>query len=114
MTKKLILAGLLLLSSCGYSQQNSEAMGQVKKVIHRTPIICPNYYEVDLSLGVMRNGVGSVSTQDMWAYVEDPAVLKVLQEAGKTGEPLVKVEYDERRIALCTEEKIITKAEVVK
>jgi hypothetical protein len=113
MRKTVIAALLLSLSACGYSSLDSEMMGQVKKVDHSNPIICPAYYRVDISLGILRNGVGSMSTQDVWVTVDDKSHLDVLKAAAASGD-LVKVTYDERRVVLCTEEKIVTKVEIVK
>lgn len=47
---RIIYVGLLLWGLSGTAQ--------VKKVEHDTPLICPDQVNVDLSLGVMQNGVG--------------------------------------------------------
>jgi hypothetical protein len=102
-----MLFAVLMLSSCGYSSVKNEMIGQVKKVVSNTPIICPNYTSVDVSLGVMRNGVGSMSTQDVWLTVvreEDVTILKQAAESGK----LVKINYDELRFAFCIDDHVIS------
>ena len=112
MKKLLIVLSVLLLTACGYSSRENEAVGQIKKVMFNTPIVCPDFYDVDLSLGVMRNGTGSMSTQDMWIVVNksDLAVLKQANEDGS----VVKITYDTQRLAICTNGKIASKVEVVK
>lgn len=113
MTRKIsagILA-LLMLSSCGYSERDAELVGQVKKVSHVTNLICPDYYAVDVSLGVVRNGTGSMSTQDMWLQVTDESQLAMFRDAARKG-LLIKAKYNTRRLAVCTEEFMLTEAEI--
>lgn len=55
MKRVLMLLTVLCLSSCGYNSVNNEAIGQPKKIIRATPVFCPDYNAVDLSLGVMIN-----------------------------------------------------------
>jgi hypothetical protein len=113
--KRVVLAVLsvLLVAGCGNSATDSELIGQVKKVNHQTPLICPNYYAADISLGVMRNGVGSMSTEDMWLYVEDKSLVDKLHAAQDAGQP-VKVKYDTKRVQFCTEDHWLTSVEVLK
>ena len=113
-TKRTVaLAGMLLLASCGWSSWDNEAIGQVKKVQHATPIICMDYDHVDISLGVIRNGVGSMSTQDQWYYVESPADVALLKSASETG-ALVKFTYGVKRFRWCVDDEMITHVELVK
>lgn len=100
-------AALILLFGCGNSSTDGELTGQVKKVTHVTPLICPNYYAVDISLGVMRNGTGSMSTQDMWLTIRDDRDMSFLRNVAENGQ-LVKVHYDTKRMAICTEDHILT------
>jgi hypothetical protein len=111
MKKLLLIATALMLSACGYTQREGEMIGQAKKVSNVTPLICEDYFAFDLSLGVMRNGSGSMSTADIWFTVKgaDVAVLKKAVEAGS----IVKVKYDRRRVAICTEDYLLTSVEVV-
>jgi len=115
--KKLALGLMvLMLSGCGiwgYSSKNNEMIGQVKKVRHNTPIFCGDYISADISLGIMRGGVGSMSTQDVWVTVYSQDFEKLLKRANETGE-LVKIGYDERRVTFCIEEKIVNSVEFVK
>ena len=101
----------LALAGCGDSSTDGELVGQVKKVTHATPLICPDYYAVDVSMGVMRNGTGSMSTQDMWLTVRDVQAIGALQKMAADGS-LVKIKYDTRRFAICTEHYILTAAEI--
>lgn len=99
------------LASCGYSGRDMEMIGQVKRVMHNTPIICSDFDDADISLGVMRGGVGSMSTQDVWVVV-DKEQGKILKDAAASG-ALVKVTVDVKRFAFCTEDHFVTNVEVL-
>ena len=107
-----LLTAAFLLAGCGYSSSDNEMTGQVKKVVHRTPILCFDRYDTDISLGVMRNGVGSMSTQDLWLNVPDPESVKKLKLAADTGK-LVKVHYDTYRFTWCTPEETVRSVELL-
>jgi hypothetical protein len=108
------LALALLLGGClGYSQADGEAIGQAKKVTKATPIICPDYYMLDVSLGITRNGVGSMSTEDMWFTVANVADLQKMKDAVESG-AIVKVRYDTVRMPICVEDHIVTAFEIVR
>ena len=112
--KKLIfilIAGLLV--SCGYSSRDNELIGQVKKIRHNTPIFCSDYSETDISLGIIRNGVGSMSTQDKWLVVTEKEHLKILKQANDSG-AVVKILYDEKRVTFCTDNDFVIDVEIVK
>jgi hypothetical protein len=101
MRTKIISMGLLFLTGClGYSSKDNEVIGQIKKVTNKTPIVCPNYVAIDLSLGVIRNGNGSMSHEDQWFYAPD-YFLKQLKEFSEKG-AIVKITYDVARFTLCT------------
>lgn len=110
----LILLISIAGSGCfGYSAKNNELIGQVKKVISVTPLLCPDRSEVDVSLGVMRNGVGSMSHEDFLAVIEDPTVMRTLKKAAETGS-LIKVNYDTKRVVLCPHTNhVVTSAETI-
>ena len=95
-----IVVVLLFLTGCGYSSRDNELIGQPKKIIRLTPIICPEFSEIDISLGVLRNGVGSVSTQDIWLRIMNSADVVKLQQFIERG-VLIKVKYDSRRATVC-------------
>ena len=106
------LLAAVLLSGCGNSSVNGTLVGQVKKVSTATPMFCSGYREVDISLGVMRNGTGSMSTQDMWLTIGDHvdnATIAMLEGAAISG-AIVDVTYDTRRAAFCTNDYILTNA----
>jgi hypothetical protein len=86
---------------CGWSQKEVTGSGQVKKVAKMTPVFCPDYYVVDISLGVMRNGVGSMSTHDMELFIQDKDVesLRAIAEVGG----IVDFTYDQRRSPWCVD-----------
>jgi hypothetical protein len=111
--KKLIVLSLFL-TACGYTSKGNELVGQVKKVIDKTPVICSDYVEVDLSLGVMRNGVGSMSHEDVDLYVPNASDATLLKRAAESGQ-LVKISYDEKRwpAGLCVPTKWVTSATLV-
>ncbi len=104
MRKVLLIA---MLAACGNTAAGNELVGQVKKVVVHTPIICPNYVTADLSLGIMQNGVGSLSKEDVVLEVTDPNDIAVLRKAAETGH-LVKVTYNIRRVTICVPEHLVT------
>lgn len=103
----------LTVAACGYSSADNELTGQVKRVKKVTPIVCPDYVEADISLGVMRNGVGSMSTEDVWVLVESYADIQLLDTAAEQGS-LVKVRYDVKRVSMCVPDHRLTSVELVK
>ncbi len=112
--KAMTLVGCIcLLSACGYSSKGNEMIGQVKKVKQNTPLVCPDYTDVDISLGVLRGGIGSMSTQDVWAVITDKDQIAIFKQAAESGQ-LVKVQYDQKRIAICTDDIFVNKVELVK
>lgn len=100
----------LLLASCGYSAKENEMVGQVKKVVEQTPVICGDYTEADVSLGVLRNGNGSMSREDVILRVNNAEFKKLLKSAAETGRP-VKIAYDIKRVAWCGPDHILTSVE---
>lgn len=121
--KKLAMAVLCSLAVIGCSGGVSDGCGgwrslevtgsgQVKKVGKETPIFCPDYYEVDISMGVMRNGVGSMSTHDMRLYLMEKDV-EAMKEAAKTS-AIVDFSYDTRRFAWCVTSDRMTSFKIQK
>lgn len=109
-----ILALALPLGGCwGHSSSGNTIIGQVKKVKRMTPLVCGDRVDVDVSLGIMRNGVGSMSTQDMWLTVANPATLAVLNWAADHGTP-VQITYDTARANLCWNEEELTGVQYIK
>lgn len=105
---------LPLLTGClGYSSTDNVSMSQVKKAISNTPIMLPDYKDVDISLGVMQGGSGSISSEDKWFYVPNEEDFKLLQSAAQTGK-LVKITYDNARMRFYVESSTITHVELVK
>lgn len=102
MTKTMLCFIIAALTACGYSSTGNALEGQVKKLVHRTPIVCPDYMEADISLGVMRNGVGSLSKEDVLLAVDlaDAASITTLKSAAKSG-AIVTIGYDVPRISPC-------------
>lgn len=100
--KNLIAIALAFTAACGNSSANNEVVGQVKKVKMMTPIICPDYVEADVSLGVMRNGVGSMSHEDITLAVDpdDKETIAAFKQAAENG-AIVKVAYDVHRVSWC-------------
>lgn len=113
MQKLTTLTLVLFVSACGYSSVDNELIGQVKKVKKMTPIICPDYVEADISLGIIRNGTGSMSKEDVELNVESYADIELLKGAAESGQ-LVKVAYDIKRISICVPDHRLTKVELVK
>lgn len=113
-----VIFGIYLLY-CGLTTmyaRDGEMIGQAKKLTYVTPLwssICPSYYAFDVSLGVLQNGVGSMSTQDVVFTVQDINDLPEMKKAVERG-AIVKVRYDTRRLAVCTENHLSTGFEVQK
>ena len=91
---------------------DNQAVGQVQTVKNVTPILCPDYKEVDLSLGVMKNGVGSFSKKDMTFYVTNNESIATAQSAQASGR-LVRVTYNTPRIVICKAPYTATKIETL-
>lgn len=104
---------LVCFQGCGYASKENELIGQVKKIKHQTPLICPDRVDVDVSLGIMKNGVGSMSTQDIWLTAEDKSTIEILTAANANGQP-IKITYDVKRFAICNNTEIVTKVELIK
>lgn len=96
----------------GTSSTDNDVIGQVKKVEHITPRFFNNYQRVELSLGVMRNGVGSMSTQDIWLYVPNQKDIDILTQAAQSG-ALIKIKYDHYRFRWYVEEDEVTNVTAV-
>lgn len=96
----------LVLSACGYSAKDNELVAQVKKVVKNTPILCGDYDEVDVSLGIVRGGTGSLSKEDVVFY-SLPEHIKMLKQAAEGGQ-IVKLTYDIRRVTWCVPDHWIT------
>lgn len=108
----LAIAALTLTGCLGFSSKDNEVIGQVKRVKHLTPIVCMDWDMADISLGVMRNGVGSMSTQDISLWVPNKADFDLLAQASKTGQ-LVKITYDNARFRWCVDTEMVTKVTLV-
>lgn len=104
----LTTAIILTFTGCsGYDSQGNVVPGQVKKVEHLTPVFCGDYDIVDLSLGVMRNGNGSMSHEDLILYVPDPEMVTTFKEVSlRSG--LVQVTYNTKRASLCHPRETVT------
>lgn len=114
MKKTLAVLAVILLTACGHVSMDSEMVGQAKKVSPQTPLVCPNYTAFDMSLGVVRNGTGSMSTQDAWFVVRDTQDLDKIKQAVETGS-LVKVRYNTLRgfSSFCVEDYEMTSFEII-
>lgn len=102
----------LTLTSCGYTSVNNVAVVQIKSLHNETPLLCFNYNWLDASLGVMRNGTGSVSTEDIRFQIMNENQREILQEAADAGK-LARVTFRDRRFVFCTYSREITNVEIV-
>lgn len=110
---KFLVLSLLVLAGCGYSSKDNELTGQVKRVGKLTPMLCDPWTTVDVSLGLMRNGTGSVSKEDLFLTVTSADDEKALKAAAELGTP-VKITYNVKRFTWCTEDHFVTKVELLK
>lgn len=110
--RKLIIVPLcFIMASCGYKSRDNEIIGQVTKIEKHTPLfLCVDFNTVTISLGVTRNGIGSVSHEDLILYVPTEELSKKLKSASEQGK-LVKIKYDSARNKLCTPREILTSVE---
>ncbi len=106
------LLAVCLTGCLGYTSKGNDLIGQAKKASNETPVICSNFNAADLSLGVMRNGIGSMSTEDQWFYVPNRADFEILQKASESG-AIVKVTYNVIRATFCIPDHEITHVELV-
>ena len=110
---KMFIAAALAASlvGCGYSARDTEVVGQVKRVMHNTPLICDDYQDIDLSLGVIRNGTGSASKEDVWIIVSK-ADADTAKKAAESGQ-LVKVTYDTKRATWCAYDRVASSIKLI-
>lgn len=107
MRKIISVAAIALLAlGCGRSSVDSEIVGQPKKIVKQTPIFCENYTDVDISLGFVKDGVGSMSNQDIWLTVPNQSDIDTLNKAVDENK-LVKVIYDEYRTNFCWNSHVV-------
>ena len=97
----------------GYSHKNGELIGQVKRVETKTNLVCANYDMTSVSLGVLRGGVGSLSTVDIDLWIPDTNHRDHLRKVVATAQ-LVKIKYDEYRVAFCKPDLVVRGVEEVK
>lgn len=99
------------MSGCGYSSLNSNLTGQVKALMQRTPLLCGDRTDVDISLGVMRNGVGSMSTEDIVLTVPNREDVTLLKKASASGQ-LVNITYSVYRFTWCWNLHVVERVEL--
>lgn len=103
-----------LLASCGYTSVDNTVVGQIKNIRKNTPILCPDYTTVDISLGVIKNGTGSMSKEDMTFYVPNTTELNTLNSA-LISTSLVKIRYDRERFGWCRDiTQVLKSVEIIK
>lgn len=107
---KLLFPFLIPVAACGYSSRDNELVGQVKKVVAQTPVLCGDYHEVDISLGVLRNGMGSTSKEDIVLYVANNSDVVLLKRAAEEGFP-IKATYSIKRTPWCVPDHWLTSVE---
>jgi hypothetical protein len=116
MRELIVIALAFLIMGCGYNSKNNELICQVKYVENVTPLICPDYIEASVSLGVMKNGVGSMSTSDKHLTVRTDEQYRILQAAVKSAK-LVKIVFDQKRAGgdfwVCTPAMIVKSVEIL-
>ena len=98
------MIAFVLLTSCGYSHRDNELVGQPKSIESTTPLLCPEQNILHMSLGVMRNGSGSMSTHDISINIPDSSMVAPLKRAVESGE-LINARTNEARFRWCNEEK---------
>lgn len=95
------------LSSCGYLEVGTKGLAQIKRIHKVTPLLCPDYTLIDVSLGVMQNGAGSMSKEDIEMVVtEDQA--KQLDTVLSQGKGIIEMTYSRKRVSFCKEDRVMT------
>lgn len=111
--KKRLMIGLLLCAvGCGYSHRDNDLVGQPKSVESTTPLLCPDQHILHMSLGVLRNGTGSMSTEDIRINIVDAHLVPALQLAISKGS-LITARTNEARFRWCNEEKELVSFQVM-
>ena len=100
------------MNGLGYSSQGNELIGQVKKLTSKTPLLCPRRVDAHVSLGVIREGVGSISNEDADLIVTSEHDIATLKRAAETGR-LVKIVYNVERIRFCGPDHLVTSASLL-
>ena len=114
MFKFLIGICLFCLMGClGYSSKNSESIIQPKSIQMQTPIICPEVPILHGSLGIIRNGRGSISNQDVDMVITNDQDKYKIQTAIDSGY-FLNVKYNTKRMVVCNSEHILVDVEIVK
>jgi hypothetical protein len=110
---KILILCFILLSfvSCGFTERGTKGVVQIKRIHHVTPLICSERIVLDASLGVMQNGVGSMSTQDIdiTVSIEQSKILERAVESGK----LVEIKYSTRRFDFCNRYRILEEVKIM-
>ena len=95
-----------------YAATDIVSVGQVKTVMNMTPMACNKFVDMSLSLGVMRNGAGSVSTEDVWMNLNTIEQIEIARRSQENGN-LVRVTYDYFRFAPCRNSRNVKKIEIL-
>lgn len=112
MKKIILFVFCSLLVACGNVSQNNELVGQPKRLHNVTPILCPNRVDLDISMGFVKDGVGSMSTQDLFLTVPNQADVDLLKKAIEDRR-LIKIHYNEARFTICSHEEYVTQVEIL-
>lgn len=95
----LILVPLLAISTGFGIGSEGELVGQIKEVRKVNPVICPRHATAEISLGHIKDGTGSYSTEDKLIQIPDDRVEEFKRYA-VTGE-IVTAQTATWRLALC-------------
>lgn len=82
---------LPIFTGCVQYSEGSRA-GVITK-FSKKGVICKSY-EGTMSIGFMKDGQGTVSSEEWHFTVEDPAIVKAVEEAATSGRP-VKLSYSQ-------------------
>lgn len=109
----LIIAASALLSSCGKSSVDNVMVGQARRLMTKTPLICPNSYSADIFVdGVNTTDDDQWSRIHKWISIPDKEMYDQVKATVGTGAQ-VKITYDVRRFTYCTNEAMATQVEVL-
>lgn len=83
------------------------------KRLHRvTPIFCGDYSVLDANLGVMQDGQGGASIQDIDLEIPEPMVAE-LAKALENKTLQVEITYSTHRVAFCGQHEVLDSFKVI-
>lgn len=84
---------------------SSTTSGTVKTINEHNRIFCPDYFTADISLGVVRNGTGASSREDVTLVIENSVDVEKLTKASEVGS-IVHIKHETPRFSWCNDSEV--------